>query len=440
MRNCGTLRVLSCLGAAVLPDHSPLALALCLPASWMGSPDGERVLDTLRQGLWQTELQRADAAWAGGVIHQVLVHTAGTSTASGTTMPLSVASRAALVAALLQGGARAPAAPGLLGPAYRLDARTTAWLAHAERAANPQQVGAHMDLVAEWVPLAWSSSLKSAQEWLTKKGWTWLTEIGGWPLWAHAAVSSMVPGLDHERQGLMASLPQAPWGGTGYMTPKESRDAAHQHVRTLLREAVKAGQEKESPLTQLFRKPKRSNLRKTPDAHEAALKRLWAYEPSSGVGQEWVARLKEPWINAAMGTPVSPGWEEVLATWSKRWPTPEAAVGLVEWVAEPNSVPYGPLPVDVLRQPAVAPQWLQQLLVAIAVVGHANPTVHTWAIDGARQVTRAHPGLPALKVAIPAARSTYPLRPNRLDFDVLKALELECDLPEAAPSVPKPRF
>ena len=81
--------------AAVLPDHSPLALALCLPASWMGSPDGERVLDTLRQGLWQTELQRTDAAWAGGVIHQVLVHTAGTSTASGTTMPLSVASRAA---------------------------------------------------------------------------------------------------------------------------------------------------------------------------------------------------------------------------------------------------------------------------------------------------------------------------------------------------------
>lgn len=424
----------------MLPDRSPLALTLCLPAAWVGSGEADAVLEAIRSGTWKDSLQQADATWPGGVVHQVLLNTAGEESSTGRQTVLAVNRRAELVAALLQGGARAPAAPGFLGSPYHLDPRTVAWLAHAEHHPRPEEVGQAMDFVRAWVPVAWSS-LSTANQWLKQRGATWGTEVEGMPLWAHAAVSASVKGLDYERERLFKDMVTFGQWGQSHVPKGEALQKEKTHVKVLLREAERLGLDKLGAEQTLYRKPSRSNFRKNPEAYQQKLEELFGWWPASTVYQHWVAILKTPWLHAAATTPLSPGWEGILATWARRWPLQESLVAVVETMAARDSIGYGPVPDQVLAHPPMPALQLQQTLAGSAVVGHDHSAVYADMVDAIKRLSGLHPCLPSWKTALMEARATYPLRPNRLNTDVLKALELECALPEpTAVRSAKPRF
>lgn len=424
----------------MLPDSSPLALALCCPSSWMNAEGEGAVLDAIRSGAWAADLIRADATWAGGVLHHVLLGTAEQNSTNGNKPGLDPAKRVALVSALLEGGVAPVRAPGPLAPSYRLDPRTVGWLAHAERHPDPAAVGRAMGLVSDWVRAAWAScDLKPAKRWLGDHGLGWESEVEGMPLWVHAALGGVLEGLEYERPLFLPNHPASTArGGYAYQSTKDTKETLVRRVKEILRQVPRPAQDS---LVRLFKgAPKRGYLKKNPAHYTPVLGSLAEGWPSSRLFEHFSAVLRGRWAHASMGTDVSVGWTGVLEIWNRRWHDQQSILELMEYIALPNSMGYGAVPEDVLANPPVDAEWVQQVLVACAVVGHFNPAVYAPAMEDLKRLAVLHPGLPSWKPRVLEALGAYPLRPTRLDLDVRRALELECLLPEPSAQTVRARF
>ncbi len=421
----------------MLPALTPLALTLFRPHTWLNGQESNDVLRAIASGEWRAALEAADAEWPGGVLHHVLLNTATAVPQNFSVSAIDSSRRYALVAALLQGGVRGAARPDghLPAPAYNLDPRLAGWVAQASVDSDAARVGREMVLAQDWVETVWSPTLDPAERWLEKHGMSWTSLLGGMPLWAHAQLSSEIKGLSREKQNWESSLPGM---GSLQATPKEESAKA-----LAIKERSKALRSHAgflSPEWFLFERSSRKALRRSPERYAELLPRMWTIRPSSALYLEVVSKLQMGWLNRLADSSLLPSWEQRFEVWSQRWPTRESQLETVE---NPNGTSplFGtpePETVLALKQD---PAWVQQWL-AMHVVSWTNDGIaQERGLKSLRALSAAHPYLPHWKKVLGSALKTVPQRPNLIDVNAFRALEMECQLPDVAPvSAPRPRF